>query len=66
MSRIYTVETSAVIHHVDLAKVADIRHEPRGNRASIYFAGGGEVIVLFKSTEELDKFVAARKALFEG
>lgn len=65
MSRIYTVETAAVIHHVDLAKVADIRHEPRGSRASVFFAGGGEIVILFKSAEALDKFVAARRALFE-
>ena len=66
MNRIYTVETSAVIHHIDLAKIADIRHEPRGNRATVFFSGGSEVVVLFKSSEELDRFVAARRAMFEG
>lgn len=66
MSRIYTVQTSAVVHHIDLAKIADIRHEPRGNRATVYFSGGGEITVMFPSNAELGQFVNTFHALYRG
>lgn len=65
MFPVYTVETSSVVHHIDLRKIADVRHEPRANRASVFFAAGGETVVMFVDHEALSQFVAAFKSVNE-
>ncbi|MCO4745146.1 MAG: hypothetical protein KC912_10180 [Proteobacteria bacterium] len=66
MNPIYTVETASVVHHIDLRKIADVRHEPRANRASVFFAAGGETIVMFRDAAALAQFVASFKAINAG
>lgn len=63
MNPVITVQSSAITHHINVSKIASVRHEPRANRAQIFFSGGSELIVMFGDHAALAKFVAQYKAV---